>query len=170
MVFTILLLDKLLSKPGRINVTHTNFDAITTSITRPIRPSLKPPHLSFHGGSLADSDTTTMSLNTPMLNSDSVLPLVLGKPMDGGTVRCLTLSQVFAWASCDTIFYGVCLIFEFMQFINTTFCFFSGPLQVPHRLSFVSGGIVLSLIILVRALEEKKLAREKARNAKRLAM
>ncbi|RZB91688.1 hypothetical protein D0Y65_023889, partial [Glycine soja] len=39
--------------------------------------------------------------------------------------------------------------FEFMQFINTTFCFFSGPLQVPHRLSFVSGGIVLSLIILV---------------------
>ncbi|KAG5006864.1 hypothetical protein JHK85_025406 [Glycine max] len=56
-----------------------------------------------------------MSLNTPMLNSDSVLPLVLGKPMDGGTglsldwvaVRCLTLSQVFAWASCGTIFYGV---------------------------------------------------------------
>ncbi|KAG5001210.1 hypothetical protein AAZX31_08G242400 [Glycine max] len=73
-----------------------------------------------------------MSLNTPMLNSDSVSPLVLGEPMDGGTgsslgwvaVRCLYLSQAYAWASC-------------------------GPLQVTHWLSFVSGGIVLSLIILV---------------------
>ncbi|KAG5026471.1 hypothetical protein JHK82_022367 [Glycine max] len=66
-----------------------------------------------------------MSLNTPMLNSDSVSPLVLGEPMDGGTgsslgwvaVRCLYLSQAYAWASC-------------------------GPLQVTHWLSFVSGGIV----------------------------
>ncbi|KAG5055853.1 hypothetical protein JHK85_008363 [Glycine max] len=93
-----------------INVTHTKFDATTTSITRPIRPSLKPPRdlqicLSA-AASLADSDTTAMSLNTPVLNSDSVSPLVLGEPMDGGegsslgwvAVLCLSLSQVFAWA------------------------------------------------------------------------
>ncbi|KHN35288.1 hypothetical protein glysoja_046319 [Glycine soja] len=35
--------------------------------------------------SLANSDAFAMSLNTPMLNSDSVSPLVLGEPMDGGT-------------------------------------------------------------------------------------
>ncbi|KHN47262.1 hypothetical protein glysoja_048395, partial [Glycine soja] len=39
--------------------------------------------------------------------------------------------------------------FQSVWRISITFCFFSGPLQVTHWLSFVSGGIVLSLIILV---------------------